>query len=252
MGLDAGGGRGSPAVRERWLRAPRNCQTATTAPSAPAAVAAAAAQRCGPGTALNGKRRGRRLAALGGAWRPCAAAASAAASRKCRHLCGPLAPAAVPPPLAPRLAPRQRAKHTGANSGRVAFRGAAARQWFTHGGMRGAARTLTHEHTAAGHTRGAACTRAADEVAEATRGLDVGRRRGSAAAHRQCRRAPRNCRAASAAPSAPTTRSRGAARKCCWPQRRSVGLFGERRGRHSAAVSDRAIRCGRPQVPMLA
>ena len=116
--------------------------------------------------------------------------------------------------------------------------------------MRGAARTLTHEHTAAGHTRGAACTRAADEVAEATRGLDVGRRRGSAAAHRQCRRAPRNCRAASAAPSAPTTRSRGAARKCCWPQRRSVGLFGERRGRRLAAVRDRAFRCGQPQVPM--
>ena len=120
----------------------------------------------------------------------------------------------------------------------------------TRGGMRGAARTLTHEHTAAGHTRGAACTRAANEVAEATRGLDVGRRRGSAAAHRQCRRAPRNCRAASAAPSAPTTRSRGAARKCCWPQRRSVGLFGERRGRRLAAVRDRAFRCGQPQVPM--
>ena len=66
MGLDGGGGRGSPAVRELRRRAPRNRQAAKAAPSAPAAVAAAAAQRCGPGTALTGKRRGRRLAALGG------------------------------------------------------------------------------------------------------------------------------------------------------------------------------------------
>ena len=78
----------------------------------------------------------------------------------------------------------------------------------TRGYERSRKNAVTHEHTAAGHTQGAACTRAANEVAEATGGLDVGRRRGSAAAHRQCRRAPPNCRASSGAPSAPTTCSR--------------------------------------------